>query len=793
GHPQAPTIIAQCRATRAKVNTGVNFHARVESDRFAPGTKPTLIKRARIWTGANNGTEVVYGDILLAKGLIKSVGHFYGIENFYGDDLVVIDAKGAWVTPGIIDIHSHLGDNPSPSLNGAQDDNSARGTIQPWLRSLDGLNTHDESYPLSIAGGVTTALILPGSTNAIGGQAFVIKLRSTNERSPTSMLLEPSYNINNSFLDSDLPTRWRYMKYKKATDLKLKQDAYCARALSGKWKGLGDFPQDLQWEALVDVVRGRVKVNAHCYEAVDLDALIRLSNEFKFPIAAVHHASEAYLVPDVLKKAYGKLLLLESLKSEDSNSANVSRRHTSCCIVCNEQQREAYRSSEFAPRILARHGIKTLLKSDHPISNSRYLLYEAQQAYYYGLPENLAIASVTSHAAEVMVNRDYLAGMDADLVIWDSHPLALGATPVQVFIDGIPQLEAAHVVTKPRTFQESPKVPNFDKEAEEAVKYEGLPPLAPTKHLGSTVVFTNLTSIYLPRDDTIEAIFTASTFSQSGIAVVQNGLITCSGAQTSCLSTLNSATFKADFIDLQGGSIAPGLVSFGSPLGLHHIEEEDSTNDGDVFDPFLDKGVPQILGGAAMVRAADGLLFGSRDAYLAYRAGVTTAITAPTHKNFVSGLGKEVEAESGRSIKLTITGAAEAHILAQELGEAGIGVILNPPRPFPYTWEDRRILPGPPLSRDSAIAKLTKHGVTVGLGCEEIWGARNLPFDIAWAALEAGGELSKTEALALGSVNVRKLLGVRAEMDLVVTLGGELLESGSKVVGVISGDKMRLL
>lgn len=72
-----------------------------------------------------------------------------------------------WTT-SIVDLHSHLGDAPSPALDGAEDDNSLHGTAQPWLRALDGLNTHDDSYALSIAGGVTTALVLPGSANAIG-------------------------------------------------------------------------------------------------------------------------------------------------------------------------------------------------------------------------------------------------------------------------------------------------------------------------------------------------------------------------------------------------------------------------------------------------------------------------------------------------------------------------------------------------------------------------------------------------------------------------------------------------
>ena len=72
------------------------------------------------------------------------------------------------MTAGIVDLHSHLGDDASPGLSGAADTNSRKGITQPWLRSLDGLNTHDESYRLSISGGITTAVVLPGSANAIG-------------------------------------------------------------------------------------------------------------------------------------------------------------------------------------------------------------------------------------------------------------------------------------------------------------------------------------------------------------------------------------------------------------------------------------------------------------------------------------------------------------------------------------------------------------------------------------------------------------------------------------------------
>lgn len=152
-----------------------DFYSRTHSDRFEKGTRPVLVKNTKIWTGRKNGTEVVHGDILMDKGIIKDIGSLRGTSSeSYGRGLMVLDAKGAWVTPGLVDIHSHIGNRPSPNLSGTQDDNSLKGTIQPWLRSLDALNTYDESYLLSIAGGVTTSLVLPGSANVIGKSSEIL-------------------------------------------------------------------------------------------------------------------------------------------------------------------------------------------------------------------------------------------------------------------------------------------------------------------------------------------------------------------------------------------------------------------------------------------------------------------------------------------------------------------------------------------------------------------------------------------------------------------------------------------
>ncbi|KAF9450409.1 composite domain of metallo-dependent hydrolase [Macrolepiota fuliginosa MF-IS2] len=881
----ADKILDKCRQLNAPAGPPSNFHERTVSDRFESGTPPTLIKNATIWTGRVSGYEVVKGDILLDKGIILAIGDIEQayLNNF--SELNTVDAGGAWVTPGIVDIHSHIGVGSAPDLKGADDTNSLKGLALPWLRSLDGLNTHDDSYQLSISGGLTTANILPGSADAIGGQAFTIKLRSTSERSTSAMLLEPPYTINASYVDPSLPPRWRQMKhacgenpsrvysgtrmdtiwafrqaYDTARKIKEEQDTYCEKASAGKWDNLGPFPEDLQWEALVDVLRGRVKVHNHCYEAVDLDGMVRITNEFKFSIAAFHHAHETYLVPDLLKKAYG-------------HPPGVALFATNA-----RYKREAYRGSEFAPRILADSGLQVVMKSDHYVLNSRHLINEAQQAHYYGLASNLALASVTSTPAAIM-GLDHRIGLvktgyDADLVIWDSHPLALGAAPQQVFIDGIAQLETPHVTPKNVQAQKAPKTPNFDKEAQLAVEYDGLPPLTPQPEQAASILFTNVSRVHTrgPKCG-ISQVYSMSEAGELGAVFVNKGKIICVGLPSICGK--QARTFKGDIkvIDLQGGSIAPALTSFGSPLGLEDIQGESSTKDGKVIDP-LKSDVPSILGGdGSVIRAVDGLQFSSRDALIAYHAGVTAGISSPISSGFLSGLGtafttgafhklskgavlqdetalhitigafttpsvstqisllrrllnsggegdlgeafkkiikgeipivvavdsadimatlitlkREVESETKTPLQVTFIGAAEAHLLAKEIGEAGIGVVLRPVRPFPATWKSRRILPGPPLTAENAASTLIRHNVTVGIGIEESWSARNIRFDAGWVGLEAGEDsISYEQALALASTNLEKLLGLKkGNSDLVAIAHGDFLSFEGKPTAIIS-------
>ncbi|KAJ7694909.1 hypothetical protein B0H17DRAFT_1274452 [Mycena rosella] len=769
--------------------------SRHESDRYVPGTRPVL-RNATLWTGADNGMDIVYGgDVLLDKGLIIAFGKIPQSHMTRLESLEIVDLHGRWVSPGIVDAHSHLGVGSAPRLS---------APILPWLRSINGLNTHDLAYQLSMSGGVTTAQVVPGSANNIGGQSFLIKLRPTAERSTSSMLLEPPHTL---FLnESDGRPRWRHINYayNKACKVKHAQDAFCAAAEKGLW-------DELQWEALVDVLRGRVKVSVHCYEPVDLDSLIRLSNEFKFPIASIHHATSTYLVPDLIKQAWGGPPAIALFASD------------------YRPKRETYRTSEFAGRILSDHGLSVVIKSDHSVTNSRYLMFEAQQAHYFSLDPAVALSSLTTNAAAAL-------GVDwrANLVIWDSHPLALGATPVQVYIDGIAQIEAPSISPKSEASQHVPKTPNWEKEINATLKFDGIPPLEGRRQTG-----TGFAQQF------------NRTGNSTGTVVVRDGKVVCTTQLESCLGF---DTDGEEIVDLQGGSLAPGLTSFGSHLGLSEIPMEPSTMDGPVFDPLTTL-IPSILEHTA-IRAVDGLQFGGRHALLAYHSGVTTGITAPMGRGFMHGvstafdlgasdgldrgavvqaetalhiaalrnllfhaggpwlrvrhgeiplvvgvhnadvmatlllLKDEYDATASHPLRLTFAGALEAHLLASQIGKAGVSVIVAPGRPFPGTWEMRRSLPGPPLTTETSFTALLKHGVNVGIGIINEYDARNARFDMAMVGLNSGGAINRPQALAMGSINVELALGMGPTApgmdELVAYRGGGIFDMESKVIGVVS-------
>lgn len=207
--------------------------------------------------------------------------------------------------------------------------------------------------------------------------------------------------------------------------------------------------------------------------------------------------------------------------------------------------------------------------------------------------------------------------------MWDSNPLQLGATPTKVWIDGALQIPLSPSRDGKRdpveigkgkegeAWKRAPPVPNWDQEREEAVRWEGLPPLKGRKDQ-ERVVFTNVTKVWSRKiGGKLVDLWSPGALqgtANSGVDVlVEKGAISCIG---SCASQIQGA----DTINLQGGMISPGLMSYGSSIGLAEIEGELSTTDGHFHDA-LKRDIPRIMqdvGG--LLRAADGLIFQTRNA-----------------------------------------------------------------------------------------------------------------------------------------------------------------------------------
>ena len=242
----------------------------------------------------------------------------------------------------------------------------------------------------------------------------------------------------------------------------------------------------------------------------------------------------------------------------------------------------------------------------------------------------MALASVTTTpatAAGLSHRIGYLReGSDADAVLWDTHPLQLGATPVNVWIDGVLEVPVAierggsdHTVPvgigkEDPGWQEVPKVPSWDEERERAIEWEGLPPLGGTQLL-NTVVFTNVSELWVRHPELrIVQQFNAELTKpdlENQVVVVNSGKVICVGPSGSCDGFMSSDSRRTN---LRGGVISPGLTSFGSILGLQEIEQEASTGPGYPYDALI-RDIPGIVGDIGGVeRASDALLFQTRSA-----------------------------------------------------------------------------------------------------------------------------------------------------------------------------------
>jgi imidazolonepropionase-like amidohydrolase len=272
---------------------------------------PTLITNANIYDGA--GGKIIGGQVLMVDGKIAAIGQTVDAPA----GATVIDASGKWVTPGIIDVHSHLGDYPTPSVAAHSDGNEATSPVTPGVWAEHSIWPQDPGFTRALAGGVTTIEILPGSANLFGGRG--VTLRNVPSRTVQGMKFPGApYTLKMACGENpkrvygrrhQMPsTRMGNISMDRQTWIKAKEydrkwTIYEQKVADGTAE-LKDVPtRDLDMDTLRRVLHGEILVENHCYRADEMAIVLDMAKEFGYHVAAFHHAVEAYKVADLLKAA----------------------------------------------------------------------------------------------------------------------------------------------------------------------------------------------------------------------------------------------------------------------------------------------------------------------------------------------------------------------------------------------------------------------------------------------------------------------------------------------------------
>jgi imidazolonepropionase-like amidohydrolase len=387
---------------------------------------PLLIRNATILTAV--GEEIPNGSILLVDGRIAAVGRDLAAP----DGARIVDGTGKFVTPGIIDTHSHLGVYAAPGTQAEDNGNELTNpnTAQVWAEHS--FWPQDPQLPLALAGGVTTIQVLPGSGNLIGGRGVtlhVVPARTVQEMkfpdAPYGVKMacgenpKRVYGSRTTFPSTRMGNLAGYRSaFIAAERYRRRWDAWLARHE-------GDPPdRDLQLETLAEVLRGRILVQNHCYRADEMAQMIDLGREFGFRIRSFHHAVEAYKMADVLARENVAVSIwadwwgfkMEAFDGIQENAALVTQAGGRAVIHSDSESGIQRLNQEAAKAMWAgrRAGI--------PITRDQALRWiTANPAWVLGIDSLVGTLEV---------------GKNADVVVWSGDPFSVYSRAEQVYIDG---------------------------------------------------------------------------------------------------------------------------------------------------------------------------------------------------------------------------------------------------------------------------------------------------------------------------------------------------------------------
>ena len=399
-----------------------------------PG-EPTALVGATVFDGA--GGLIENGTVLLADGKVVAVG---------GPDLTIpanfrrVDATGKFVTPGIIDIHSHLGDYPSPQVQALSDGNEATAPTTPEVWAEHSVWPQDAGFARALAnGGITSLHILPGSANLMGGRSVVLKNVYSRTiqgmkfpGAPYGLKMACGENPKRVYGSKGrMPsTRMGNIAVNRMTWMKASE--YRAKRNAGKLE-----TRDLCMETLAGVLDGEILIQNHCYRADEMALVLDMAKEFGYKVSAFHHATEAYKIGDLLKAAGTCSAIwadwwgfkMESYDAIPEN-AGILQKAGACVVIHSDDENGIQRLNQEAAKAQGdarRAGID--------ISDAEVIRW---------LTLNPATAMGINQQTGSLE-----PGKMADVVLWNGNPLSVYSRPDKVWIDGALLFDAADPKRRP--------------------------------------------------------------------------------------------------------------------------------------------------------------------------------------------------------------------------------------------------------------------------------------------------------------------------------------------------------
>jgi imidazolonepropionase-like amidohydrolase len=573
--------------------------------------KPVVYKGARLLTAA--GKPIDNGVLVVHHGKIAAVG---GAETAIPADAAIVDVSGKTIIPGLVDTHSHIGIYPRPHVAANADGNEGSGAVQSALRALDAIQPDDPGIRMALAGGVTTANIMPGSGNVIGGQTVYVKLRGETVEAmrliPGTVLgglkMANGENPKNfNFTRGKMPPATRMKlaalqreQFVKAREYQRQWTAYREKAKTDKTATPPDL--DLALEPLVEVLERKRTVHFHSHRADDLMTALRLAEEFNFEIV-LQHCTEGYRIVDELVKRKTPV----SLTLLDSPGGKA----------------EATGLLEETAGVLEKAGVKVAINTDDNVTESRFFLRTGAIAVRGGMSPEAALRALTINGAQMLHLDDRLGslekGKDADFVVLSGDPFSVYTQVLETYIDGERVFErgkqrdwsyqtGGFALTDEKRL---PKIPQLE---------QPLPAVALPSPTQGSAKFDGSPKEYYIHAARLHTVGQGTII--DGVVVVKDGKIAQVGKWSDVAMNL-----KADAPVLRAAVVTPGLIDANTSAGLSgalNINADQDQDEGS--DP-----------NQADLRALDG--FNPNEPLLEFlrSQGVTTIHAVPGRNNVIAG------------------------------------------------------------------------------------------------------------------------------------------------------------